>query len=191
MSDRFADRRLRLRALLRRENPVVDLPLLQGYALTSAEITALQHVVCAYLWHSAFEAGVDLEMPDGPAWFARNAATIRKLPNVTPNGVVMPKVETTVAYNLMHRMVATIVAKDLDPDEVGAVAAPINVRIVDGTPDGRVDARPRASTKVHSDIWAAEPSCSVTMFLTVMGDTVMSCTCGFVRVTVQVAVAPS
>lgn len=171
MSTRFADRRDRLRASLTRANPVVDQPLLQGYALTPAEISGLQHVVCDYLWHSAFEAGVNLEMPDGPDWFRRHAAVIRKLPNVTPNGVVMPKTETTAAYNLMHRMVATIVGKDLNPDEVAAVAAPINVRIVDGTPNARVDARPRASIKVHSDIWAAEPSCSVTLFLTVMGDT--------------------
>lgn len=171
MSTNFTDRRQRLRASLTRANPVIDQALLQGYALTPVEISGLQHVVCDYLWHSAFEAGMNLEMPDGPAWFARNAATIRKLPNVTPNGVVMPKAETTAAYNLMHRMVATIVGKDLDPREVGAVFAPINVRIVDGTPNAKVDARPRASTKLHSDIWAAEPSPSVTIFLTVMGDT--------------------
>ena len=171
MSNRFADRRQRMRASLTRANPVVDQPLLQGYALTPTEISGLQHVVCDYLWHSAFEAGVNLKMPDGPEWFTRNAAVIRKLPNVTPNGVVMPKAETTAAYNLMHRMVATVVAKDLDPREVSAVFAPINVRIVDGKPNAKIDARPRASTKIHSDIWAAEPSPSVTLFLTVMGDT--------------------
>lgn len=171
MPERYADRTRRMRAALTRGNPVVDLPLLQGFALTSTEIAGLQHTVCDYLWHSAFEFGVALDPPTGPDWFMRNAATLRKLPNVTPNGVVMPKIENTAAYNLLHHVVSSIVAKDLNPVEVAAVFAPINVRLVDGTPNAQVDARPRASTKVHSDIWAAEPSRSVTLFLTVMGDT--------------------
>ena len=171
MSDRYVERYRRMRAALTRSQPVVDLPLLLGFELAASEIGGLQHVVCDYLWHSAFESGVNLEPPTGPEWFAKHAATLRKLPNVTPNGVVMPKSETTAAYNLLHHMVVSIVYKDINPTEVAAIFAPINVRIVDGQPNARVDARPRSSTKVHSDVWAAEPSRSLTLFLTVMGDT--------------------
>lgn len=171
MSDRYAERTRRMRAALTRGHPVIDLPLLLGFGLAPAEVAGLQHVVCDYLWHSAFESGVTLETPSGPEWFKRHAATLRKLPNVTPNGVVMPKVENTAAYNLLHHMVASIVVKDLNPVEVAAVFAPINVRLVDGTPNSQIDSRPRASTKKHSDIWAAEPSRSATLFITVMGDT--------------------
>jgi hypothetical protein len=159
-----------LRAAFRHGAADIDLPLLQGFPLTADEIAALQHTVCDYLWHSAFASGVTLEAPAGAEWFKRNAARLRQLPCVTPNGVVIPKIETTAAYNLMHHIVVSIVYQGLNPDEVAAVFAPINVRLVDGKPDAKIDARPRASTKVHSDIWAAEPSRSMTMFLTVMGD---------------------
>jgi hypothetical protein len=49
------------------------------------------------------------------------------------------------------------------------VHAPINLRLVDGRADARVDRRPRASAKWHSDMWAGEPAAAVIVFLPVFG----------------------
>jgi len=171
MSIHYAERARRSRAALSHGQPVVDHPLLQGYALSDTDYAALQHTVCDYLWHSAFAAGVPLEAPGTIDWFTRNAATLRGLSCVTPNGVVMPKIETNAAYNMLHRIVVALLYDSLNPLEVAAIFAPINVRIVDGRPNKQIDARARSSTKMHSDIWAAEPTRSMTIFLTVMGDT--------------------
>src|SRR5206468_1154959 len=93
-----------------------------------------------------------------------------KLPNITPNGLVLPKEPTALAYNCVHRAVAeTLVELGLDK-HFSALQFPINVRLVEGTPHDKNDQRPMAATKVHSDIWAGDPAGAIVLMLPLFGD---------------------
>src|SRR5262249_54083873 len=55
-------------------------------------------------------------------------------------------------------------------ERIARVQYPVNIRIQSGHPEERVDHRPRASSKPHSDIWAGEPSSGILVFLSLLGD---------------------
>lgn len=166
----FTDRSLRLKNLINKNDCTINHDLLVGFLLEKTDLAALQYTVCNYLWQSAYAVGINLEFPDNLTWFDKNAEILATMPNVTPNGVVMPKIENHNAYNQMHQAVSAVVKKYVNPHAIASIFMPINVRLVTGVSNSHIDSRPRASTKIHSDIWAAEHSNSVTIFLTVLGD---------------------
>ena len=163
-------RAARCRQLVAARTPAVDLPLIRAFALDAAEIEELQFAALIYLWHCAGAAGFRLRMPREPRWFFDHAEILRMLPNVTPNGLILSKRETIPSYNLLHQTTARVMRRYLNEREVAAIHSPVNVRLVDGRPNDALDNRPRAAVKVHSDIWAAEPSHSLAVFLPVLGD---------------------
>lgn len=94
---------------------------------------------------------------------------VSTLPNVTPNGLVLPKAENVLAYNQVQQEVArAFAATNLYP-RINRIQFPINLRLQSGTPNPSVDNRPRASAKRHSDIWAGDPASGVLVFLAVLG----------------------
>jgi hypothetical protein len=92
------------------------------------------------------------------------------LANLTPNGVLMPKREFTLEFNLLNRAVATVLSEFLPDDLVASIQSLIRYRIVDGAVDARRDQRPYATNKLHSDVWAGDPVDSVTLIIPVLGD---------------------
>ena len=135
--------------------PDQDLPLLKAAAL-------------GYVTLATFYP--DRPIPMSPDMLGEQAALIAGLPNITPNGIVLPKRETYLAYNMIHAEVVKIFeAAGLDR-HVETIFAPINVRLVNGTPNPNIDRRPRSSTKFHSDMWAGEPADAILVFLPVLGD---------------------
>ena len=160
----------RCRQVIAARTPTVDLPLIRAFALDEAEVEDLQFAVLVYLWQCAGALGFRLRMPKSAQWFFDHGELLKSLPNVTPNGLVLAKRETIPSYNLLHQTTAQIMRRYLNEREVAAIHAPINVRLVDGRPNEAVDNRPRAAVKMHSDIWAAEPSHSLAVFLPVLGD---------------------
>jgi hypothetical protein len=144
--------------------------LAQAFALETSEVEQLQFAALSYLWHCATVVGSHLPMPKGIDWFFEHAALFRAMPNVTPNGLVLPKRETISSYNFIHMITAQILRRYFNEAEVAALHAPINIRLVDGRPDPTLDNRPRAAVKLHSDIWAAEPANSAVVFLPIIGD---------------------
>jgi len=99
----------------------------------------------------------------------RYSEQIRGLPNITPGGVVLPKKQTQLEYNLVHGSMARIF-KPMFSSVLESIHAPINIRVVDGVPNSVADKRPRSSTKVHSDIWAGEPMEAMMVFCPIFGD---------------------
>ncbi len=96
---------------------------------------------------------------------------ILALPNMTPNGLVLPKKDNFLAYNQLNKTVCEIF-KTFNIDEyVQTIHTPINIRVVSGKPSN-TDLRPRASSKLHSDIWAGEFTNTIMLFLTALGDIV-------------------
>lgn len=95
---------------------------------------------------------------------------ISLFPNLTQNGVLMPKRENALEYNLVQKYVAAIF-KNLRIDEhVDAIQFPAMMRFVDGRPDPKKDSRPYSSTKHHIDLWNGDPPNEIHVFIPVMGD---------------------
>jgi len=82
----------------------------------------------------------------------------------------LPKKSTFFSYNIIHATVAEIFDTIGLPAHVSLVHAPINMRLVNGVPNPDIDGRPRASVKMHSDMWAGEPASAIMVFLPVFGE---------------------
>ncbi len=90
---------------------------------------------------------------------------IAALPNVTPNGLMLPKRENSASFNMVQKeAIAAFDALGIS-DRIARAQYPVNIRMQSGHPDVRLDRRPRASSKPHSDIWAGEPSSGILVFL--------------------------
>lgn len=93
------------------------------------------------------------------------------LPNITPNGLVLPKAENQLGFNMLQKeSIAAFDSLGLGKF-VDRLQWPVNIRLQSGTPNAEVDSRPRASVKPHSDIWAGDPAAGLMCFLAVLGDT--------------------
>lgn len=93
---------------------------------------------------------------------------ITKLPNKTPNGLLLFQKETQNEYNVMHNFFSKFICQYLNFENIGYLHLPINCRISDGG-EFTNDNRPRASSKWHIDVWAGEPIDSFLMFLPILG----------------------
>src|SRR5262249_49034924 len=93
-----------------------------------------------------------------------------KLPNITPNGLVLPKEPTALAYNNFHRAFAEVLAELGLDRHFSHVQFPVNFRLVEGTPQPALDHRARSATKSHSDIWAGDPAGAFVAMLPLLGD---------------------
>ncbi len=97
-------------------------------------------------------------------------ADILGLPNVTPNGLLLPKKENLLAFNLLQKEAVAAFSELGVGDGIARIQFPINVRLQSGVKNLTADSRPRASVKPHSDIWAGDPASGILVFLSVLGD---------------------
>ena len=109
-----------------------------------------------------FELGKDL--------LSQHYDFISALPNITPNGLVLVKEPVSIEFTLVHRALVNLLEPMHFFDSISAIQFPINIRLVDGRPDPIKDARPRASNKIHCDVWAGDPSNSFTLQVPILGD---------------------
>lgn len=93
------------------------------------------------------------------------------LPNLTPNGLLLPKRENCDAYNRLHKEFAEAFYQTRIGQFIDKIQYPINVRMQYGIENPTFDQRPRASVKPHTDIWAGDPAAAIVVFLSVLGDT--------------------
>lgn len=99
---------------------------------------------------------------------------ILSLPNVTPNGLILPKKENYLAYNYLQKEASAAFAKLGFGKGISRVQYPINIRMQNGRPNPAIDNRARASVKLHSDIWAGDPASAALCFLCLLGDPLTS-----------------
>ncbi|HIA81387.1 MAG TPA: hypothetical protein EYO02_04650 [Rhodospirillales bacterium] len=116
----------------------------------------------------AFYKGRSFHMHD--RLFDNCISEILDLPNITPNGLILPKQQTYLAYNQIHAAIVEIINSLNLEAHIKSVHAPVNIRLVNGMPDPTVDTRPRASVKMHSDMWAGEPANAIMVFLPIYGE---------------------
>jgi hypothetical protein len=95
---------------------------------------------------------------------------IKVLPNITPNGLVLSKQETSCSYNKILKVAANIVDYLGLSSSTMSIHFPVNVRLRWGSPDDYTLSRPYASTKWHSDIWAGESSENIILHIPIFGD---------------------
>jgi hypothetical protein len=166
----FQDRINRLRDIFSNVKIIEDYPLLKGFRLSEGQKTQLETATNFFLYDSLRRhvSGFADSLDQG--FFERNVEQILALPNVTPNGLVLPKRDNYLSYNIVHKCVADIFRSwDIDT-RVDRIHVPINIRVVSGRPSPAIDERPRATTKPHSDIWAAEPAHCIMIFFALFGD---------------------
>jgi hypothetical protein len=93
-----------------------------------------------------------------------------KISNYTAGGMVAPRSEHTLEFNLLHRSIARAFGDfALDP-HIEGIDLPINVRMVYGQADGARSSAAFSSTKRHSDVWAGVPVDAAVVVLPVLGD---------------------
>lgn len=166
----LADRMDRLSAIVGNHSLTDDLPLLKVLPLSEAALGRLQCTVNYYLWTSLSSYFPTKQFRMECDLLEAYASDVMALPNITPNGLMLPKKENLLAYNEIHRQVASVFTQLNIESHVESIHAPINIRIVDGTADPVKAARPRAATKPHSDIWAGESASAIMIFIPLLGD---------------------
>jgi len=166
----FPDRAQRLDDIAAHMDVRENYPLLKTARLDPAAYKRLRNAVNLYLYTCLDNFYGDQSFDLNENLFDTCAEAITGLPNITPNGLVLPKKPTYLAYNLIHATVADIFSGLGLQAHIQSIHAPINIRLVNGTPNPAIDGRPRASAKMHSDMWAGEPANAVMVFLPVFGE---------------------
>ncbi|MHC0064158.1 hypothetical protein ACWATR_14870 [Nostoc sp. UIC 10890] len=92
------------------------------------------------------------------------------LPNYTGTGLLMPKREHTLAFNLFQKSVADAFYQLGANDLIDAVDLPVNLRMVYGKTDAKKLGLPFASSKCHSDVWAGVAADATVVVLPLFGD---------------------
>ncbi len=92
------------------------------------------------------------------------------LPNYTGTGLLMPKREHTLAFNLFQKSVAEAFYQLGANDLIDAVDLPVNLRMVYGKTDSTKLRLPFASSKCHSDVWAGVAADATVVVLPLFGD---------------------
>jgi hypothetical protein len=95
----------------------------------------------------------------------RNALT-----NYTGTGLLMPKREHALAFNLFQKSVAEAFYQLGANDLIDAVDLPVNLRMVYGQTDAEKLRLPFTSSKCHSDVWAGVPADATVVVLPLFGD---------------------
>jgi hypothetical protein len=149
---------------------VDDHGLLQTFPLSQLNHTRLLFALNYYLYVNLTEWYSNQEFHFSGNMLEDYGNEILKLPNVTPNGLILPKVENCIAYNFLHREFALAFDRIGMSDEVESIQFPINIRVKQGLPNPVVDERPLSSTKPHTDIWAGDPAAAMLVFLSLLGD---------------------
>jgi hypothetical protein len=164
------DRSRRLARIVRGTQLRDDTPLVKVVQLSPAMLSRLKGAAAAYVWHTLSHAYPGREFVLSPDVLEAYADDVVALPNRTPNGVLLPRRETFLAFNLVQQaMVQTLVALGVVP-RFSACQMPCNVRIVSGVRDAAAEHRPYASSKVHADLWYGEPLAAILMNVPLLGD---------------------
>jgi hypothetical protein len=169
MKTSFPDRAARLEKILSNTKRTIKLPLFHEAEIPKTLFWALQEDCINYLITSLRAANPSNLYVSRPDVLQHYSEDILKLPNMTPNGLVLPKQDNYLAYNQLHKTVCDIFRQFSVCKHVDTIHAPINIRVINGKPSA-ADSRPRASCKLHSDIWAGEFTNTVMVFLTALGD---------------------
>lgn len=167
----LGDRSQRMYDFTMHDKEIASYPLLKLLEISKEDIDKIKQSINIILWDSLTSYYTDRTFEITKNLFDDNKDFIRNLPNITPNGLLLPKNENIWAYNIFHKVCAEVFSKYHFFSRIEKIQFPINIRIVDGNRDPSLEKRSRASTKIHTDIWASEPSAALMGFLSLFGET--------------------
>ena len=145
-------------------------PLIHEVVLDPRRFHAAQDAVGQYLRASLIASGVFPVCDDYEQMVQLYASKLLRMPNVTPNGIVKPKLDTAAEFMVMHKRVAGLIAGIVLPgNKVVKMRLPLVLRLVDGTAPLEVVNRPRANNVMHSDFWTGS-CCDLALLLPLLGD---------------------
>jgi len=160
-------------------NPLVvrHSPFVAELPVPSASLHEVQTCAYEYIAACCNLAGIEFDRSYGD--IGQGLETIiDEIPNITPNGILLPKAEVNHEFNRLQ-LAARNWFQDLGmADRIDSVFTPLTLRLSRGKPKGEFTARPYATTKIHIDSWAGDPADSVAIHLPVFGD-VANTTVGF------------
>lgn len=168
----FVDRYERLDKILSEVKTNKSFPLLREIRLSKELFDEVCAACSYYLYTSIVAAGNGTYLKKSPANYYYHH--VAKLPNKTPNGLILPKQQNFLAYNALHQTVVKIIEKYGIAKHIRSIHAPINIRYVESKPDEIIDNRPYASTKWHSDLFNGEPSNTIMVFIPISGNLVQN-----------------
>lgn len=170
LNNLMLERAERLSSVTKHLEKSAEYPLLKVIPIDPIVQARIVWSVNFYLWVSLVSAFPDQHFHLAADMLAAYPEQITRLPNITPNGLVLPKKENYLAYHEVQKAIA-IMFRQLKIDaHVDRIHVPVNIRIVSGLSNPEIDNRPRSSCKPHSDIWAGEPGASIMFFLALLGD---------------------
>lgn len=171
MNGNFLDRVSRLHEIIKCLPVTKSFPLLVQVRLDANLYSRLAFYIRHYILSSLNAIGADVNF----SCIAENILdvyyqSIMSLPNITPNGSIIPKKEIAFEFNMAHRSISRIF-ESLNIDQyVESIHLPAGIRIVDGKGNKVIDSRPYSSTKLHTDLWSGDPLRSIVVFIPVLGD---------------------
>lgn len=94
----------------------------------------------------------------------------KRISNITPNGMIVPKRHLVLEYNLLVRAFARIVDSMNIQDLIVSWHVPLNLRIKFAEASADNLKRHHPTEHIHSDSWAGESAESVTTHIPIFGD---------------------
>ena len=164
------DRKDRLAEISKENEKQIDFPLLKAMPIQLDLLGRLENSVNHFLYDSIVVNNPDFKGKISNEFFEKYFSEIEKLPNITPNGLLLPKRQNYISYNLIHMAVASIFQGLKFDQFADKIHVPVNIRIITGTASAEMKSRPRYTGKIHSDIWAGEPSQAIMVFIPLFGD---------------------
>lgn len=171
MSDVYDERNKRLRSLSRIKPSSID-DMCLSFNLTDHLINDLRlstkmffHECLSEYFQKEYDSSKDID-----SFVKQYEEDIKVLPNITPNGLVLSKKETSCSYNKILKVAANIIEYLGLTSNIMSIHFPVNVRLRWGNPDDYTLSRPYASTKWHSDIWAGESAENIILHIPIFGD---------------------
>ena len=92
------------------------------------------------------------------------------IPNLTPNGIFLPKKHLVLEYNYLVSTFSAIIESLNIGDLISSWHIPLNLRYKDGLVSKSNLLRDHPTEHIHTDSWAGESSESVTIQIPIFGD---------------------
>ncbi len=132
-------------------------------------VTASKFVVYDCLISFYKDDTFNLDLPI-EAFFKTYKEKIMKLPNITPNGLLLPKIEVLNSVNFLNKTVFPLM-EFLKLKGQCEIACPVNLRLNFGVDrSSEANARPKSSTFWHTDIWAGHNANEIMIHTPIFGD---------------------
>jgi len=162
------NRKKRMNALFDGTNSLNEGGLVKVLPINKKSINNLENAVMYYIWDCIVSSNPEQDVKIDSNFYKKYENIIKELPNITPNGLLVPKKENLLSFNKLQRIIYQEFEKNNLNSKIDKVQFPVNIRIQSGAFDG--GERPRSSEKKHTDIWAGDPSGAIIVFLHIAGD---------------------